>query len=115
MEKERLLSMGFSEELAAQALSATGGASPAKAVEWILNHKPIPSDDSPSPSPPPFQPKLHRFFNYRPDTAPSSTPVQDDVVPLSKHPKPTFTQATTPATLEFIRCSQHMKSDKDPI
>ncbi|XP_062107781.1 uncharacterized protein LOC133818761 [Humulus lupulus] len=98
MEKERLLSMGFSEELAAQALSATGGASPTRAVEWILSHKPIPSDDSPSPSPPPFQPKLHRFFNSKPDTNPSSTPIQEDIVPLSKRSKPTFAHDTITTT-----------------
>ncbi|KAM6546064.1 hypothetical protein CsatB_026800 [Cannabis sativa] len=93
-EKERLVSMGFSEDLAAQALSATGGSSPTKAVEWILNHKTIPSSDDYSFAPP-IQPKLHRFFNSKPDDAPSSTPIQDDLLPLSKRLKSTLTHATT--------------------
>ncbi|KAF4361670.1 hypothetical protein G4B88_015293, partial [Cannabis sativa] len=93
-EKERLVSMGFSEDLAAQALSATGGSSPTKAVEWILNHKTIPSSNDSSFAPP-IQPKLHRFFNSKPDDAPSSTPIQDDLLPLSKRLKSTLTHATT--------------------
>ncbi|WJX59876.1 hypothetical protein P8452_45150 [Trifolium repens] len=75
MEMQQLLSMGFPDELAAQALAATGGKSTVKATEWILTHKPnsttlVNSSSSPSsPSPsslPAFQPKLDRFFHTPP-------------------------------------------------
>ncbi|CAA7409153.1 unnamed protein product [Spirodela intermedia] len=77
---EHLLSMGFSEELSAQALAATGGASAVEATEWILSHQqevaapsvssmPPPAAAaaaSPTPPPhqrsPPVQPSLDRFF-----------------------------------------------------
>ncbi|KAJ1415610.1 Ubiquitin-associated domain [Sesbania bispinosa] len=55
---QQLLSMGFPDELAAQALAATGGKSTVKATEWILTHK-----SNPSPSSSSFQPKLDRFFH----------------------------------------------------
>ncbi|KAK1263500.1 hypothetical protein QJS04_geneDACA009490 [Acorus gramineus] len=46
---EQLLSMGFSEEIATQALSATGGDSILKATDWILqNHHP---HQTPKPQP----------------------------------------------------------------
>ncbi|XP_004491631.1 uncharacterized protein [Cicer arietinum] len=65
MEMQQLLSMGFPDELAAQALAATGGKSTVKATEWILTHKPN-SNPIPNPNPNPssfaFQPKLDRFF-----------------------------------------------------
>ncbi|XP_059661890.1 uncharacterized protein LOC132307979 [Cornus florida] len=78
MEMQQLLSMGFPDELAAEALAATGGKSIVKATEWILNHK---TDSNPTlnPSPTttttttptiladastPFQPKIDRFFNF---------------------------------------------------
>ncbi|KAI5432568.1 uncharacterized protein LOC127117462 [Lathyrus oleraceus] len=89
MEMQQLLSMGFPDELAAQALAATGGKSTVKATEWILTHKPTTTtttttnnnnpSPSPSPSPPPppppssfaFQPKLDRFFqNPNPNPSP---------------------------------------------
>ncbi|KAK2378337.1 replication factor C subunit [Trifolium repens] len=72
MEMQQLLSMGFPDELAAQALAATGGKSTVKATEWILTHKPnsttlansSSSPSSPSPSSlAAFQPKLDRFFH----------------------------------------------------
>ncbi|CAJ2633529.1 unnamed protein product [Trifolium pratense] len=66
MEMQQLLSMGFPDELAAQALAATGGKSTVKATEWILTHKPNSTtvvNPSPSPSSLAFQPKLDRFFN----------------------------------------------------
>ncbi|POO03417.1 Replication factor C subunit [Trema orientale] len=92
MEKELLLSMGFSEELAAQALAATGSESAAKAVDWILNNKPPnvpPSSDSPSP--PPFQPNLHRFFH-----SPSQRLIHHhDAVPLSNSKRPKLEDNTS--------------------
>lgn len=82
MEMEQLLSMGFPNELAAQALAATGGKSTLKATEWILHHHnksstsgtvtaatPSPSNANPNPNPNPNsarlfqQPRLDRFFN----------------------------------------------------
>ncbi|GLT79477.1 hypothetical protein SLA2020_509640 [Shorea laevis] len=80
-EMEQLLSMGFPDELAAQALAATGGKSTVKATEWILSHKSSNTNNntnsnSPNPSPlplppsPSFQPKLDRFFNFPSKTSP---------------------------------------------
>ncbi|KAJ0028527.1 hypothetical protein Pint_36526 [Pistacia integerrima] len=60
MEMEQLLSMGFPNELAAEALAATGGKSTLKATEWILSRRP--SADPPPNNPSPSQPKLDRFF-----------------------------------------------------
>ncbi|WRX11214.1 ATPase [Theobroma cacao] len=79
MEMQQLLSMGFPNELAAQALAATGGKSTLKATEWILSHKssnPNPNPN-PNPTPPPFQPKLDRFFHLHtklPNSPPSPEP-----------------------------------------
>ncbi|XP_030527860.2 ATPase WRNIP1 [Rhodamnia argentea] len=77
MEMQQLLSMGFSDELAAEALAATGGKSTLRATEWILTRRSSSSSSSPSPAtanpnpsaspnpdPPPFQPKLDRFFHF---------------------------------------------------
>lgn len=70
MEREQLLSMGFPDDLASQALAATGGKSILKATEWILGRNKSDSqtpDENPnsSPSPSPFQPKLDRFFHFQ--------------------------------------------------
>ncbi|KAL2316531.1 hypothetical protein Fmac_030407 [Flemingia macrophylla] len=65
MEMEQLLSMGFPDELAAQALAATGGKSTVKATEWILTHK------SNSGNPSTVQPKLDRFFHSQEEEEPS--------------------------------------------
>lgn len=74
---EQLLSMGFTQEVASQALAATGGKSTLKATEWILNHKssssPITSPSTASPSTPstsssPFQQRLDRFFQSKTPT-----------------------------------------------
>lgn len=76
-EMEQLLNMGFPADLASQALSATGGNSVPEATEWILarnhSHSQTP-DDHPksSPDPPPFQPKLDRFFHF--ESKPSNPP-----------------------------------------
>ncbi|KAI5083027.1 hypothetical protein GOP47_0002770 [Adiantum capillus-veneris] len=37
---EQLLSMGFTQELATQAMAATGGKSTLEATEWLLSHRP---------------------------------------------------------------------------
>ncbi|KAB2015951.1 hypothetical protein ES319_D08G061600v1 [Gossypium barbadense] len=128
MEMEQLLSMGFSSELAAQALAATGGKSTLKATEWILSHKssnPNPNQN-PNPSPPPFQPKLDRFFHLHTklSTSPSSPeptatapsihtvpehdPDDDSTTPSPhhnkrqklQHPKPTIQLGKTDRTHE---------------
>ncbi|KAJ9705959.1 hypothetical protein PVL29_003868 [Vitis rotundifolia] len=79
MEREQLLSMGFPDDLASQALAATGGKSILKATEWILGRNKSDSqtpdenpNSSPSPSPSPFQPKLDRFFHFQ--SKPSNPP-----------------------------------------
>ncbi|KAJ8621820.1 hypothetical protein MRB53_030349 [Persea americana] len=55
---EQLLNMGFPQELANQALAATGGKSTLKATEWILNQKSTSSSlPPPPPSPCPSQPR----------------------------------------------------------
>ncbi|KAL2493606.1 AAA-type ATPase family protein [Forsythia ovata] len=71
MEMQQLRSMGFPQELAAQALSATGG-DLLKATDWLLTHdKPISSPHSnPSSSDiiPPIahaQPKINQFFHFQ--------------------------------------------------
>nr|GMC73712.1 ATPase WRNIP1 [Ipomoea batatas] len=77
MEKQQLLAMGFSEELASQALIATAG-DVNKATEWILSNpdgqrasqdsvsSSLPAPDQPSTSP--FQPKINRFFQSKPSS-----------------------------------------------
>ncbi|KAF5180043.1 Aaa family atpase [Thalictrum thalictroides] len=105
VEMEQLLNMGFSEEVATQALAATGGNSTLKATEWILNHKQTKISQNPNPnssscSPPihkqtkisqnpnsnssscspPIQPKLNRFFQSKPKLPISS---QTQIEPTS--------------------------------
>ncbi|XVF81640.1 hypothetical protein PTKIN_Ptkin15bG0171500 [Pterospermum kingtungense] len=71
MEMQQLISMGFPSELAAQALAATGGKSTLKATEWILSHKSSSSTTTTTTAtatptaPPPYQPKLDRFFHLQ--------------------------------------------------
>ncbi|OVA12754.1 Ubiquitin-associated domain/translation elongation factor EF-Ts [Macleaya cordata] len=70
MEMEHLLNMGFSQELATQALAATGGKSTVKATEWILahNHRQQQQQQppsSPNPNLSPIQPRLDRFFQSK--------------------------------------------------
>jgi putative ATPase len=72
---QQLLNMGFPNDLAAQALAATGGKSTLKATEWILNHKSSTTTTSTTFSTPkPSQPKLDRFFHLqsKPPNNPSS-------------------------------------------
>lgn len=66
MEMEQLLSMGFSNELAAEALAATGGKSTLKATEWILTNDSCQNPNpNPNPNPSAHQPKLDRFFHFQ--------------------------------------------------
>ncbi|KAK4834101.1 hypothetical protein QYF36_016829 [Acer negundo] len=92
MEMEQLLSMGFPDELAAEALAVTGGKSTLKATEWILSHKP--SSNNPttcSPNPSPFQPKLDRFFNFNSskdkEIESQSTPPLSKRLKTTQHPQ----------------------------
>lgn len=80
---QQLLNMGFPDELAAEALAATGGKSTVKATEWILTHKPS------HPSPPKSQPRLDRFFQsqQQPKHSPESEQAEDESNPLSKRLK----------------------------
>uniref|UniRef100_A0A2N9FJQ6 UBA domain-containing protein n=1 Tax=Fagus sylvatica TaxID=28930 RepID=A0A2N9FJQ6_FAGSY len=126
MEMEQLLNMGFPNELAAQALAATGGKSTLKATEWILNHKsttttttttttstPPPINTNPSP----FQPKLDRFFHLQSkpsnnSPSPTSTPQheqQQTPLHLSKRPKLLFSKNPPP---QLQQPSQDNKNDK---
>lgn len=81
-EMQQLLSMGFPDELAAQALAATGGKSTVKATEWILTHKSNATTTNPSPSSlSSFQPKLDRFF-HSPHSTPTPTPTTSTQQPI---------------------------------
>lgn len=87
---EQLLNMGFPQELATQALAATGGKSTLKATEWILNQKSTSSSHSPprpSPSPSPSQPRLDRFFHSK-TPLPHQTQTQTDPSPQSSQNPP---------------------------
>jgi putative ATPase len=95
--------MGFPDELAAQALAATGGKSTVKATEWILTHKPnsttlVNSSSSPS-SLPAFQPKLDRFFHTpQPNNVSQQQQTEEPTkrIKLSSSPTPqTQTQSQT--------------------
>ncbi|CAJ1971629.1 unnamed protein product [Sphenostylis stenocarpa] len=80
-EMQQLLSMGFPDELAAQALAATGGKSTVKATEWILTHKSNAANPSTFSST--FQPKLDRFFH----SSQSPTPPQSQSQEEDQHSK----------------------------
>jgi len=72
---QQLISMGFPDELAAQALAATGGKSTVKATEWILTHKSNAANPSTSSST--FQPKLDRFFHSSQSPPPPQSQSQE--------------------------------------
>eukprot|EP01018_Ginkgo_biloba_P003785 Gb_27339 [translate_table: standard] len=63
---DQLLNMGFPQELATQALAATGGKSTLKATEWILNQRSdvrkAVSVTCPTPAWPQHQARVDRFF-----------------------------------------------------
>ncbi|XP_022847825.1 ATPase WRNIP1 [Olea europaea var. sylvestris] len=62
---EQLQGMGFSEEMAAQALAATGG-DLIKATDWLLTHNnPISTPHSNPPHIAHAQPKIKRFFHFQ--------------------------------------------------
>ncbi|MED6205354.1 hypothetical protein PIB30_016731 [Stylosanthes scabra] len=136
MEMQQLLSMGFPDELAAQALAATGGKSTVKATEWILSHK---SNTSPS-----TQPKIERFFlsqstspeegqakaieeeqqqeveasphslSKRPRSVPSSNPQSSffftPLRPSKKHNHQPLYERLRPTTLDHVLGQDHLLS-----
>ncbi|TKY57536.1 ATPase WRNIP1 [Spatholobus suberectus] len=89
MEMQQLLSMGFPDELAAQALAATGGKSTVKATEWILTHKPNSNPNSTSTT----QPKLDRFFHSQSTTPPPPHSQELEEEEPSKRPKPSHSHS----------------------
>lgn len=63
---EQLVGMGFSADLAAQALAAAAG-DLHQATDWLLNHdRRPPQTPPPGSTPPNVQPKINRFFNLNP-------------------------------------------------
>ncbi|URD73836.1 MgsA AAA+ ATPase C terminal [Musa troglodytarum] len=102
---EQLLSMGFSEDLASEALAATGGHSPLAAADWILTRSSSSSSVPPPPLPPSqspsTQPCLERFFA-------SSSAIPKTLNPSSssapKTPNPsTSTSSSSPSSLPLKR------------
>ncbi|KAJ3681350.1 hypothetical protein LUZ60_015839 [Juncus effusus] len=96
---EQLLSMGFSRELASQALAATGGTSASAAADWILSH--APSSSSPH-SQPQSQPTLSHFFS--PPKPSPSPPKRSHLAPLSERMRP--------ASLDAVLGQDHLLGPK---
>ncbi|KAK9058919.1 hypothetical protein SSX86_023767 [Deinandra increscens subsp. villosa] len=86
--KQQLLDMGFSDELASQALSATAGNSILSATEWILTQKQTtpPSNNSTTSS----QPKISKLFRFNSSSSSSKT----------NKPPTTTTTTTSPPPLK---------------
>ena len=117
-----MLSMGFSEELAARAIAATGGKSIHKATEWILNDtqnsssthaNPNPNPNSASP-PTPFQPKLDRFFHSQSKLSSPSSQSQDqhqskEESPPRKRPKQQDDEKSPPPPLPHEPLAERMR------
>ncbi|XP_010914290.1 uncharacterized protein [Elaeis guineensis] len=93
---EELLSMGFSQEIASQALAATGGRSSLEATEWILSQTPSssPSSSKPSCHSPTFQPSLDRFFLSNNNEPHSKRPRRSAAAPAPSAPVVPATPAT---------------------
>ncbi|KAI4338973.1 hypothetical protein MLD38_023969 [Melastoma candidum] len=85
-EVEQLVSMGFTAELAAEALAATGGKSTLKATEWLLsNHQ---HHTRPSNHPQHHQPRLDRFFLSDKRPRPTPNACSSSHKPLSERMRP---------------------------
>uniref|UniRef100_A0A803KWZ1 UBA domain-containing protein n=1 Tax=Chenopodium quinoa TaxID=63459 RepID=A0A803KWZ1_CHEQI len=97
---ENLLNMGFSEELAAQALAATGGDSTVKATEWLLSQpqsrlKAPPSQSISQPQQQ-SQLKLNKFFLSNSSKPPcTQTPETPQISPSQKRPKLSVTSSSS--------------------
>ncbi|GJU32402.1 ATPase WRNIP1 [Tanacetum coccineum] len=140
-EKEQLLAMGFSDELIAQALSATGGNSLSDATEWILFHQNKPSSISFPPNnntpitSPTTQPKINRFFSFdnkktkspdnpkqpqpqqKPQQQPQPQQEQQQSISSKKRKQPSrsekpLSERMRPHTINDIIGQDHLLSDK---
>ncbi|KAL5741794.1 hypothetical protein ACOSP7_028526 [Xanthoceras sorbifolium] len=126
MEMEQLLSMGFPDELAAEALAATGGKSTVKATEWILSHKSSNTNSSnPNPNLSPFQPKLDRFFHLHSKPTSTSTPTGKEIestTHVSKRLKttptphePPLSERMRPRTVDDVVGQDHLLSPNSSL
>ncbi|XP_057541478.1 uncharacterized protein LOC130820215 [Amaranthus tricolor] len=114
-EMNELLNMGFSKELASQALAATGGKSTLKATEWILSQPQSPPKTLQKPSiipqNPPFlqsqsqsQSKLNKFFSSNSSKhSLTESPQNSQVFPPQKRPKISSSPISKPPLYERIR------------
>ncbi|WOL03351.1 hypothetical protein Cni_G12071 [Canna indica] len=123
---EELLSMGFPEELAAQALAATGGRSPLAAADWILSRSTSAASPSTPPTLPPSQspssqPCLERFFSssihpkaLNPSSSSSSpknpNPSSSSLPSKRRHPSSSapLSDRMRPATLDAVVGQDHL-------
>ncbi|XP_021728037.1 ATPase WRNIP1-like [Chenopodium quinoa] len=97
---ENLLNMGFSEELAAQALAATGGDSTVKATEWLLSQPQsrlqTPPSQSISQPQQQSQLKLNKFFLSNSSKHPfTQAPETPQISPSQKRPKLSVTPSSS--------------------
>lgn len=93
-ELQQLLNMGFPNDLAAQALAATGGKSTHKATEWILLSQNNSDHSTPNNSSysSPIQPKIDRFFHFPSKQTPPITNKQPPAKPhQNQHKHDEFT------------------------
>ncbi|CAM6051708.1 unnamed protein product [Sphagnum compactum] len=98
---EQLMDMGFSRELAAQALAATGGKSTLTATEWILSHRKMESiNTTVGPSSRQQQPESNLTKRLRQgEPLESQQEMPAPVVPHSQSPLPlTVAPSGTPGT-----------------
>nr|XP_009393259.1 PREDICTED: ATPase WRNIP1 [Musa acuminata subsp. malaccensis] len=103
---EQLLSMGFSEDLASEALAATGGHSPLAAADWILTRSSSSSSVPPPPLPPSqspsTQPCLERFFASSFAIPKTLNPSSSSSAPKTPNPS-TSTSSSSPSSLPIKR------------
>ncbi|ESQ34141.1 hypothetical protein EUTSA_v10009719mg [Eutrema salsugineum] len=108
---EQLVSMGFSSDLAAEALTATGGDSIQKATDWILSHHRSSHQSSTATS----QPKLDRFL--RPNSKTLTSVVGDGdsnkrlkLSPSSHRQHQPLSERMRPRTLDDVIGQDHLLS-----
>ncbi|CAN4086564.1 unnamed protein product [Withania somnifera] len=120
--EQQLVSMGFPQDIAAEALTATGG-DIVKATEWILSHRHNHNDKgsqdscnfnpiSSSESPPPFQPKIDRFFQFqsKPQTPTPIKPIVTTKVVTRTHEEEE--QDEEPQLLRLTKRSKVVESEQ---
>ncbi|CAN8304116.1 unnamed protein product [Cochlearia groenlandica] len=111
---EQLVSMGFSCDLAAEALTATGGDSIQKATEWILSHRSSLHHTTTATAT--SQPKLDRFL--RPSISadsnkrlkPSPPPPPPPQPPTSHRQNQPLSERMRPRTLDDVVGQDHLLS-----